>query len=294
MGLQQIRLTRHEKLLAYGGKWFVMGLRQHSKNNWVVPHPPFRYTQQTPSNLLTRYVLQSPSRYMTINVIFLSSDLRPDRHGFAKISHVFNDVSICNVWKNIITRLEIFAESQTQGSFFSMCDIRSCIRLSETNSCGLDVFLLSCVVSELRKPPSPGFEHRIIFRGRVLCFCSTLFIELRKLFPDFWPLYYLFIVSRNKCAKFGENRLYRFSRYNGINTWTTNFDFTYLVLVQGSFSFKRLTNGVNGTSFYYLRTCNRVLLEKLIVAQIARELPAFCRIKCFIIVFWASRLSSLI
>jgi hypothetical protein len=73
---------------------------------------------------------------------------------------------------------------------FQDCDVCFCNLLFETNNFGLGAVLLSCLVSELQETPSAG-------------------IELRKLLPEFLPCYVLFLVSRNKQAKFGANRYIR-------------------------------------------------------------------------------------
>jgi hypothetical protein len=64
---------------------------------------------------------------------------------------------------------------------FFFCDL-----FFETNNLNLCAVVVLCLVSVLQEPPSPG-------------------IELRTLFPEFWSSYVLFLVSRNKHAKFGAN-----------------------------------------------------------------------------------------
>jgi hypothetical protein len=71
------------------------------------------------------------------------------------------------------------------GSGLCVCNL-----LFDTNNFGLGAILLSCLVFELQETPSAG-------------------IELRTLFPEFWPSYDLFLVSRNKHAKFGSNQFIR-------------------------------------------------------------------------------------
>jgi hypothetical protein len=45
------------------------------------------------------------------------------------------------------------------------CGLYSCNLLFETNNFGLGASLLSCLVSELQEPPSPGLEFRTIFQS---------------------------------------------------------------------------------------------------------------------------------
>jgi hypothetical protein len=51
------------------------------------------------------------------------------------------------------------------------CDLWSCNILSATNKFALDTFLLSCLVSELQEPSSPGLELGTIFRN---CYLSKI------------------------------------------------------------------------------------------------------------------------
>jgi hypothetical protein len=57
--------------------------------------------------------------------------------------------------------------NRTQGRFRG-CGLRFCDLLFEKNNFDIGAVLLSCLVSDLQEPPSPG-------------------IELRTLFPEFWP-----------------------------------------------------------------------------------------------------------
>jgi hypothetical protein len=68
----------------------------------------------------------------------------------------------------------VFIENQTQDSFL-VCDISSC-SLVGINNFVLCAILLSCFVSELQKPSSPGLEPRTVFRG---CGCNLL-VETNK------------------------------------------------------------------------------------------------------------------
>jgi hypothetical protein len=112
------------------------------------------------------------------------------------------------------------------GSGLCFCNI-----LFETNNFWLGTVVLSFLVFKVQKPSPPGIEPRPVFRGCGLRFCNLLFetnnfdlgavllsclvfklhkpsspwIELSTLFPEFWPCYILFMVSRNKHAKFGAN-----------------------------------------------------------------------------------------
>jgi hypothetical protein len=87
---------------------------------------------------------------------------------------------------------------------FRGCGLCSCNLLAETNNFGLGAVLLSCLVSELQEPSSPGLELRTLFRSLTL---------LRS-----------FLVSRNKHAKFRGNRFVR-SRARS----THNFNFLYKI-----------------------------------------------------------------
>jgi hypothetical protein len=149
----------------------------------------------------------------------------------------------------------ILIKTRTQDSFrrYGLC---SCNILAEINNFGLGAVILSCLVSELQKTSSPGIEPRTVFQGFDLCFCNLLFetnnfclgavllsclvselqeppsprIKLRTL-PEFWPSYVLFLVSRNKNAKFGANRFIpsRAIVREKINRQTYNFIFMYLI-----------------------------------------------------------------
>jgi hypothetical protein len=114
--------------------------------------------------------------------------------------------------------------------------------LFETNNFGLGAVLLLCLVSELQKTSSLRIESKTIFRGSGLYFCNLLFEtnnfgpsaillsclvseltgnalrgnQTQDTFSEFWPSYDLFLVSRNKHAKFGANRYIR-SRATSIN-----------------------------------------------------------------------------
>jgi hypothetical protein len=93
------------------------------------------------------------------------------------------------------------------------------------------------LLSEVHKTSSPGLESRTVFRGCDLCFCNLLF-ETKKLWswrhssivlsfratPPSWGLELItifrsfdpseiFLVSRNKHAKFGANRSIRSRKY---------------------------------------------------------------------------------
>jgi hypothetical protein len=57
-----------------------------------------------------------------------------------------------------------FTETRTQDSF-GVCDLSSSNLLAETNNFGTDAILISCLVSELQEPPSPGLELWTVFRS---------------------------------------------------------------------------------------------------------------------------------
>jgi hypothetical protein len=57
--------------------------------------------------------------------------------------------------------------------------------ISPRNNFVLGSVLLSCLVTELQKPPSLGLELRTL--------------------PEFWPFWNLFLVSRHELSKFDEN-----------------------------------------------------------------------------------------
>jgi hypothetical protein len=62
----------------------------------------------------------------------------------------------------IISKPNIFTETRTQDSL-CVFDLSSCNLLAETNNFVLRAVLLSCLVSELQKPPSPGLKPRAVF-----------------------------------------------------------------------------------------------------------------------------------
>jgi hypothetical protein len=84
----------------------------------------------------------------------------------------------------------IFTGNRTQDSFFWGGGILAFVSVIPSSKKKLSSWLRSSIVlsfSELQKTPSPGFK-------------------LRTPFHEFWPTYVLFLVSRNKHAKFGANQ----------------------------------------------------------------------------------------
>jgi hypothetical protein len=77
-----------------------------------------------------------------------------------------------------------------QRTVFRDSGLCRCVVLFETNNFILGAVLLLCLISELQEPFSPE-------------------VELRTYFPEFWPSYVLFLVFRNKHAKFCANRYIR-------------------------------------------------------------------------------------
>jgi hypothetical protein len=125
------------------------------------------------------------------------------------IDFIIRYVSV-NIIGKIITKPNIFTGTRSQDSFW-ICDLSSYILLADTNITGLDAILLSCTVSELQEPPSPG-------------------LELKKLFPSFDLLCSL-LVSKNKHAKFDTNRFTpsrAISEHTYKHKQNHNFNFTYL------------------------------------------------------------------
>jgi hypothetical protein len=64
------------------------------------------------------------------------------------------------LWIQITYSLEIEPRTIFQGYGHCFCNL-----IFETNNFGLSAILLSCLVSELQKTPSPGIELRILFRS---------------------------------------------------------------------------------------------------------------------------------
>jgi hypothetical protein len=58
----------------------------------------------------------------------------------------------------------IFTGTRTRDSF-RVCDLCSCNLLVETTNFGLGAVLISCLVSELQKPSSPGLGLWTLFRS---------------------------------------------------------------------------------------------------------------------------------
>jgi hypothetical protein len=130
--------------------------------------------------------------------------------------------------------METVCSSETLIStykFIRRCGLCFCNILAETSNFGLDVVLLSWLVSDLQKPCSSSLKARTAFRGYGLCFGNLLRNKLwswrrsyivlgfqatrasltgnhtQDIFPKSWPSYILFLVSKNKHAKFVANRL---------------------------------------------------------------------------------------
>jgi hypothetical protein len=81
-----------------------------------------------------------------------------------------------NITDKVIPKPNIFTETGTQGSF-RVCDLSPCNLLVKTNNFGLCTVLLSCLISELQKPSSPGLEPRAVFRGFDR-YCFNLLVEM--------------------------------------------------------------------------------------------------------------------
>jgi hypothetical protein len=148
---------------------------------------------------------------------------------------------------------------------FRGCYLCFCNLLFVTNNFGLDAVLLSCLVSEQQKPCSPGIKPRTVFWG---CGLFSLLSPLRNkqlwpwhhssitisfratgtaftekqtqdTFPEFWPSYVLFLVSRNKHAKFGVNKFIPSQAISVrtnilINMHTHNFNYIYKMILCGA------------------------------------------------------------
>jgi hypothetical protein len=71
----------------------------------------------------------------------------------------------------IVLKPVIFTETRTQNTCW-VCDLSSCNLLTETNNSVLCAVLISCLISELQKNFSSGFEPRTVFRGCGLCSCG--------------------------------------------------------------------------------------------------------------------------
>jgi hypothetical protein len=71
-------------------------------------------------------------------------------------------IRIIGYHRKIIPKRNIFTETRTQDSF-QFCDLSRCNLLAKTNNFVLGAVLLSCLVSELQKPSSPGLEPRTVF-----------------------------------------------------------------------------------------------------------------------------------
>jgi hypothetical protein len=84
-----------------------------------------------------------------------------------------NSIRIVEYHRKNIPKPNILTGSRTQDSFW-VCNICSCIIFSETNNFVLGSILLSCLVTELQKPPSPGLEPRTDFVGYGVLLQSTL------------------------------------------------------------------------------------------------------------------------
>jgi hypothetical protein len=59
----------------------------------------------------------------------------------------------------------IFTGTRTQDIFFRGSVLCFCNHLVGTNNFGLGAVLLSCLVSKIQEPPSPGFEHSTLFQS---------------------------------------------------------------------------------------------------------------------------------
>jgi hypothetical protein len=71
-------------------------------------------------------------------------------------------IRIVEYHRKKIPKPNVFTETRTQGSF-RVCDLSSCNLRAETNNFDLGAVLLSGLVSELQKPPSPVLELGQIF-----------------------------------------------------------------------------------------------------------------------------------
>jgi hypothetical protein len=133
-------------------------------------------------------------------------------------------VSFNIIGKNIIPKPNIFTRTRTQNRFRD-CNLCTCILPAETISSWF--FLLSCLVTELQKPFSQGFEPRADFRsydlypvisslekknfglGAVRLSCLVYELQKKpslglklKTLSEFWPFLNLFLISRHKNATF--------------------------------------------------------------------------------------------
>jgi hypothetical protein len=111
--------------------------------------------------------------------------------------------------EKIITKPNIFNGTRNNVRF-CVCCLCCCNLLAETNNSDFGVVLISCLVSELQEPPTQG-------------------LELRKMFRRFYLFKHLFLVSRNKYAKFRANCFIR-SRAISEHTYTHNFNYIYIYI----------------------------------------------------------------
>jgi hypothetical protein len=70
--------------------------------------------------------------------------------------------------KIVMRKLNIFTGTRTRDSF-RVCNLCSCNLPAETNNFVLGSLLLSCLITELQKPSSPGLDPRTDFRVYGLC-----------------------------------------------------------------------------------------------------------------------------
>jgi hypothetical protein len=153
----------------------------------------------------------------------------------------------------------IIIETRTQ-ELLGVYDLSSCNLLAKTNNFVLCA-VLSFLVSELQEPPSAGLEYRAGSHGPGLCCCNLLFetsncglgavllsslfselqeppsprIELRTLLRSFNSCI-LFLVSRNKHAKFCANRCIpsrAISEHIYKHIHSHNFNFIFKIIYSG-------------------------------------------------------------
>jgi hypothetical protein len=87
---------------------------------------------------------------------------------FSSLSILINE---CH--EEIIPKPNIFTGTRTQDSF-RVCDLSSCILLTDMNKFYLGAILLSCLVSKPHKTSSSELKPRTVFRCRGLCSCNLL------------------------------------------------------------------------------------------------------------------------